>query len=309
MGNALRDLNDLVIFAAVVSHGGISAAARALGQPKSRISRRVAALEERLGIRLLERTTRRFRVTDLGQEVYGHARALISEADAIDEAAQRLKIEPQGLVRVSCPVEIDRLIGMRLPEFLKQHPKLSLQMLVSNRRVDIVEEGVDIAIRVRERLDTDADLQIRIISQTGLEFVASPAFTRDHGRPEHPADLAGFPVLLRSDRGGVQQVLLSKTNQETVEVSLEPRLSASAFPILLQAACEDVGIAGLPEYVARAALASGALVRVLPDWTTGQGVMHLVFASRRGLLPGVRATIDFLTGVLSPKSDVWGLSV
>ncbi len=301
----MRDLNDLALFAAVVAHGGFSAAARAVNQPKSRLSRRVAALEAHLGARLLERTTRRFKVTALGEDVYRHARAVLAEADAIDELVLRLKAEPQGLVRVSCPIEIDRLIGLRLPAFLNSHPKLRVQLVVSNRRVDLIDEGIDIAVRVRERLDSDADLQVRVVSRTGLVLVASPRFLAKVGQPDHPSDLPRFPMLLQGDRPGLQRLTLTNADQKDVDVVLEPRLSATAFPVLLQAACDGAGIAALPEFVARPGLASGALVPVLPGWGTPEGIMHLVFASRRGILPGVRATIDFLVEVLGARSGVW----
>src|SRR5579862_7619316 len=147
----MRDLNDLGLYAAVVTHGGFSAAARALGTPKSRLSRRVAALEAQLGVRLVERSTRRFSVTDTGQDVYRHARAALAEAEAIEEVAMRLKAEPQGLVRVSCPQGADRIMATALPDFLRQHPRLRVQVLVSNRRVDLIEEGIDVAIRVRDK--------------------------------------------------------------------------------------------------------------------------------------------------------------
>src|SRR5271165_3547622 len=123
----MRDLNDLNLFAAVVANEGFSAAGRALGLPKSRISRRVAALEAQLGVRLLERSTRSFRVTEIGQDVYRHARAALSEAEAIEEVVTRLKAEPQGLVRISCPLGAERLLGNTLPAFLARHPKLRVQ--------------------------------------------------------------------------------------------------------------------------------------------------------------------------------------
>jgi DNA-binding transcriptional LysR family regulator len=301
----MRDLNDLNFFAAVVANGGFSAAARALGAPKSRVSRRVAALEQQLGVRLVERSTRRFKVTEVGQDVYRHARAALSEAEAIDEVVSRLKAEPQGLVRVSCPLGFDRLIAGCLPHFLASAPKLRLQFMVTNRRVDIIEEGVDIAIRVRLQLDTDADLQVRIVSRTGGLLVASPAFVAAHGQPRTPQELAGFPTVTHSDRIGLERWPLGNDAGEQVEVLHEPKLSASAFPILRQAALGGVGIALLPEYACRDDLESGALVQILPAWRMAEGILHLVFTSRRGLLPGVRATLDFLAEALKPSSPVW----
>lgn len=301
----MPDLNDLSFFAAVVSHGGFSAASRALGVPKSRVSRRVAALEAQLGVRLVERSTRRFKVTEVGQSVYRHARAALSEAEAIDEVIARMRAEPQGTVRISCPLSLDRLVASCLPHFLAEHPKLKLQFLVSNRRVDLIEEGVDIAIRVRERLDTDADLQVKIVGRTGAVLVASPDLLRAHGAPAAPSDLARLPTLGFTDRPGPERWVLTNPAGQSVEVTHEPRLTASAFSILRQAAIGGVGVALLPEYDCREFIADGRLVRVLPDWATPEGILHLVFTSRRGLLPGVRATLDYLAAALRSDSPAW----
>jgi DNA-binding transcriptional LysR family regulator len=301
----MRDLNDLNFFAAVVANGGISAAARALALPKSRVSRRIAALEARLGVRLVERSTRRFKVTEVGQDVYRHARAAICEAEAIEEVAARRKAEPQGLVRISCPVGVDRQISACLPHFLAQHPRLRAQVIVSNRRVDLIEESVDVAIRVRDKLDTDADLQVRIISRNSLIPLASPAFVVAHGQPAAPEDIPAFPTLALRDQPGLDRWVLINAAGERAEILHEPRLSASTFPILVEAAVAGLGLALLPENQAGEAMEQGQLVRILPEWAAPQGILHLVFTSRRGLLPGVRATIDFLAEALGPRSPAW----
>src|SRR5688572_13668778 len=138
----MAELDDLALFSAVVEHGGFAAAERALGTPKSRLSRRVAALEADLGVRLLQRSTRRFSVTDVGQDVYRHARAMLEEARAAREAVARLSAVPRGLVRLSCPVAFAQSqLSQLLPEFLDAHPQVQLQVHVSNRRVDLIEEG------------------------------------------------------------------------------------------------------------------------------------------------------------------------
>jgi DNA-binding transcriptional LysR family regulator len=303
----MRDLNDLNFFAAVVANGGFSSAARALGVPKSRISRRVAALEDQLGVRLVERSTRRFKVTDVGRDVYGHARAALSEAEAIDEVVSRIKAEPQGLVRISCPIDVDRLLAPFWPAFLAQHPKLRIQVMVSNRRVDVIEEGFDLAIRIRNQLDTDADLQLKIVGRTGVVLAASPAFVAAHGQPESPADIPRFATLSHTDRPGLDRWILTNEAGEEVEVLHEPRMSATSFPILRQAAIGGVGIASLPDYACSAHFETGELVRILPDWEWRQGIVHIVFASRRGLLPGVRAVIDFVAERINPESPCWKL--
>src|SRR5712671_3519066 len=175
----MRDFNDLQFFTAVVLNRGFSAAARALGVPKSRMSRRVALLEERLGVRLLDRTTRGLSLTQVGQQVFEHARAAIIE----EEAALRMQSEPRGLVRLSCPLGLQGAIAGPLPGFLATHPQLRVQCIATNRRVDLIQEGVDVAIRVRERLDTDADLQVKRIGISRRIPIASPTLLADKGEP------------------------------------------------------------------------------------------------------------------------------
>jgi DNA-binding transcriptional LysR family regulator len=230
---------------------------------------------------------------------------VLSEAEAITEVVARLTAEPQGLVRVSCPLGLDRLLAGYLPQFLAAHPKLRLQVLVTNRRVDVIDEGVDIAVRVREQLDTDADLQVKIIGRSGQVMVASPAFVATHGQPATPQELANFPTLGLSDRIGLDRWALANAAGDYLEIAHEPRLLASGFSILRQAAIDGVGIALLPEYACRELLDNGRLVRILPEWEAPDGLLHVVFTSRRGLLPGVRATIDFLSQVLRPGSPAW----
>jgi len=253
----------------------------------------------------VERTTRRFKITEIGQDVYRHARAALSEAEAIDDVVSRLKAEPQGLVRIGCPFGVDRVLGAVLPEFLKRHPKLRVQLVVTNRRVDIIDEGVDLAIRVREKLDSDADLQVRILGPTVAELVASADYVAANGLPETPEDLPRFATLSHTERPGLDRWSFEGANGQRVEVAHEPRMSANSWAMIRQAAIGGMGIALLPEYLSREPLESGQLVHVLPGWATPQGILHLVFTSRRGLLPGVRAMIDFTAQALHPRAAAW----
>lgn len=301
----MHDLNDLNLFVAVVTHGGISAAARALGAPKSRVSRRVAGLETQLGVRLVERSTRRFKVTDVGQDVFRHARAALSEADAIRDIALQQRSEPQGLVRVTAPPGVDRLISGSLPQLLAKHPKLRVQVVVSNRNIDLIDESIDVAVRVREVLDTDGDLQLKLIARVAGILVASPELLSERGCPIEPGDLPAFPTLGLTDQPGPEQWVLEAPSGAEARVVHEPRLSSSSPSILRQAAADGVGIAVLPEFACQELLACGRLVRVLPEWSRRQGVIHMVFTSRRGLLPGVRAVLDFLADALKPNASAW----
>jgi DNA-binding transcriptional LysR family regulator len=301
----MQDLNDLNLFVAVVTHGGFSAAARALDAPKSKLSRRVAGLEEHLGVRLLERSTRRFQVTEVGEDVFRHARAAMTEAEAIDDIVLLRKGEAQGLVRVAAPPGVDRLISRSLPGLLELHPKLRVQVIVSNRRVDLIEERVDIAVRFREAPDTDTDLQMKVISRAAGVVVASPGLLAAYGQPNAPKDLSAFPTVSLMDMTSSDRWLLRNDAGEQVEVVHEPRLSSSSPAIVRQAAADGVGVAVVPEWCCRELLDDGRLVRVLPAWTRQQGMVHMVFTSRRGLLPGVRAVLDFLAEALSPKTSGW----
>jgi DNA-binding transcriptional LysR family regulator len=293
----VRDLNDLQFFVAVVVNRGFSAASRVLGVPKSRVSRRIALLEERLGVRLLDRTTRGLGLTQVGQQVYEHAQAAVIEADAVEEIALRMQAEPRGLVRLSCPLGLQGAIADPLPGFLAAHPQLRVQCIATNRRVDLIHEGVDVAIRVRERLDTDADLQVKRIGVSRRILVASPNLLATAGVPMSPADLGNFPILHQDEQSSATW-LLTTENGEARNVPVEPRLASGSFDILMAAARQGAGITLLPARYCQDALANGALVRVLPEWSGTEGILHLVFASRRGMLPGVRAVIDFAAAAL-----------
>jgi len=292
---ALQDLNDLYFFAAVVENGGFSAAGRALGVPKSRLSKRVAQLEDRLGVRLLQRTTRRFVVTEVGERFYGHCRAVLEEARAAQDAVDELRAEPRGVVRISCPVSLAQtVLAHVLPDFMVRYPKLQVRVQATNRRVDLIGEGFDLAIRVRSKLDTDANMIVRSFGLSRVLPVASPALLKTYGRPEQPADLSRLPALSMQEHEGAQVWELIDADGQRVNVELQARLISGDFAVLLEAARRGIGVTLLPEFVCAAAIAEGELEVVLPEWSAPDGTMHFVYPSRRGMLPGVRALVDFL---------------
>jgi len=295
MSGALQDLNDLYFFAAVVEHGGFSAAGRALGVPKSRLSKRIAQLEERLGVRLLQRTTRRFVVTEVGERFHAHCRAVLEEAQAAQDAVDELRAEPRGVVRLSCPVSLAQtIVAHLLPDFLTQYPKMQVRLLSSDRRVDVIGEGYDLAIRVRTKLDTDANLVIRSFGLARTALVASPSLLDAQGRPSSPDQLSGLPALSMREHEGAQIWELIGADGKPVGVEVQARLITGDFAVLLEAARRGMGVALLPESVCAPAIAAGELEVVLPEWSVPEGTMHFVYPSRRGMLPGVRALVDFL---------------
>lgn len=294
----MRDLNDLAYFEAVVRHRGFGNAERAIAVPKSKLSRHVTRLEAELGVRLLERSTRRFVVTELGQEFYRHCQAVMAEAEAADDVAARIQGEPRGLVRVSVPMGVSHALSRQLPGFLQQHPKLRVQLLITNRRVDIIGERVDIAIRIRRRLDTDANLTMRAFGESTTLLVASPALVERLGAPSSLEALRGYPTLDHDEELGESVWHLSGPDGQEEIFAHQPRLACLDFNILVEAAIAGIGIACLPVDACRQELAMGQLVHILPDWHGGRGISHLVFTSRRGMLPSVRAVIDFLLATM-----------
>jgi DNA-binding transcriptional LysR family regulator len=291
----MDDLNDLALFALVVEHAGFAAVERVSGIPKSRLSRRVAALEDALGVRLLQRSTRRFAVTEIGQQVYRHARVMREEAEAARLVVAEHTGEPSGLLRVSCPVAIAQVqLAAVLPAFLARYPKVRMQLMVSNRRVDLIDEGIDVAIRVRHRIDEDPGLIVRTFGSIRELLVASPGYLGLHGAPEHPAELAGQCILSMLDEPGLQRWELFDADGRPARVEFEPRMAVKDFPLLKRLALDGLGIALLPETVCAEALQRGHLRQVLPGWDLPLGICHATFASRRGMLPALRALIDHL---------------
>lgn len=291
----MQPLEGFYYFTQVVEHGGFARAARALGIPKSRLSRHVMALEGTLNVRLLQRSTRRFLVTEVGQEVYRHATAMLAEADAALEAVEFARSAPRGMIKVSCPVALAQsALAAILPEFLVKFPAVRLQLHVSNRRVDVVSEGFDVALRVRSQPSGEDGLVMRAFKQLDECLVASPGYLDRAGEPTDPAQLAARDTLDYAgefDRGSWE---LRGPDGRSALAEHTPRIVCHDFVVLRAAALAGLGIARLPETVVREDLRSGTLRRVLPQWNSPQGILHVVFPSRRGLLPAVRAFIDFL---------------
>lgn len=292
----MQDLNDLYYFAMVVEHGGFGAAGRAIGVPKSRLSRRIALMEERLGVRLMQRTTRRTVLTEVGQHFYLHCQAVLSEAEAAEETIARARAEPRGLVRISCPELLAKnLLAPLLPRFLAAHPQVRIQLESTNRRVDLVEEGIDIAIRVRNVIEDRANQVARTLGHGRMVLAASPALLARTGEPQTPWDLMRMPCLTMSHSDGrARWALLDPDGHEITLQIDQPTLMTDDLVVLTAAASHGIGVALLPRLVCQQALASGQLRELLPSYRIPWGILHLVFPTRRGLVPAVRRLIDFL---------------
>lgn len=291
----MQDLNDLYYFVQVVDSGGFAAAGRALGVPKSKLSRRIALLEQRLGVQLVLRSTRHFSVTETGQTYYAHCKAMLVEAQAADEAIALTRSEPRGIVRLTCPIALlDASVDRMIAEFMQLHPRVELHLEATNRRVDVIGEGIDLAIRVRPPPLADTELVLRVFAERSQCLVASPGLLQQSDREMVPADLASLPSM---DLGRPQsEHVWHLLGPEGAQASIphRPRLITGSMIALRSAALAGVGVVQLPTMMVKRQLARGELVQALPQWAPRSEIIHAVFASRRGLLPSVRALIDFL---------------
>ena len=294
--DAFKDLNNLYFFAKVVDCGTYTAAAEVLGMQTSKLSRRIGALEKELGVRLLNRTTRKLSLTEAGQTLHRHCLALIAEAEAAKDAINQTLSSPRGLVRVSCPTGLlQGGVADVLVQYLGTHPEVQVALEATNRRVDLVEEGIDIAIRVRLPPFDESDLVMRSFGPSDMILVGSPALVAAYGQPQALTDIARMPTLSTGTLGREQTWHFVDGESTPAELVHTPRLSANDFYIVHRAALRGVGVARLPALLARNDLSSGALVRLLPSLSSRSGVVHAVFPSRRGMVPAVRSLLDALS--------------
>lgn len=291
----LSDLDDFYCFALVVEHGGFSAAERATDIPKSKLSRRVYNLEEHLGVRLIQRSSRHFAVTDIGMNIYRHAQVMINAAQAAHDLVDHLSIQPRGVIKVSLPVSIaQNEIAKILPQFLKTYPEIKIQLIVSNRRVDIINEGIDVALRVRSNLDDDPSLVIRKFENIEQHLFASQAYLNEFGELKQPEDLSQHHILSMVDEHLDQHIVVHDEHNHQKKIKVNPMVMGSDLMMLAQLTRQNCGIALLPDTIVEDYVQSGELVRVLPNWKAPHGIFHAVYPSRRGLLPAVRVFIDYL---------------
>lgn len=294
----MKDLNDLAYFVAVVRHGGFSAAARATGIEKTRLSRRIAALEQLLGVCLLQRTTRSVALTDAGERFYSQALGVVEGAQSAFDSIANLRREPVGIVRLSCPqIMAQTYLAPILPGYLTTYPKVRLELDASDRSVDLLRERFDLALRSQMKIGDASGLVAREVSVARRILVASPSFLSSSGRPETPQALSQLHTLCRSrdvHDGSSRWSLLGPEGREVL-VTHTPRMASDDLRLQLEAAIHGIGVALLPEPIVSASVRSGALELVLPEWAAAVHRIHILYPRPRGMLPSVRSLIDYLT--------------
>ena len=301
---AVLDLNDFFYFVQVVDRSGFTAAGRMLRIPKSTLSHRIQRLETELGVRLLNRTSRRFAMTDAGEEFYRHAVVMLRDAELAESAMRHRLTEPTGMVRCTAAMATMQF-AMRdiVADFLLRYPKVNVVAHATDRNVDIVGENYDVAIRAHSDPLPDSTLVQRALTPAPWLLFAGSAYLDANEAPKTPEDLRNHPSLfmMRTGVAPVWRLRRSSEAKDEVVIPLTPRFLCDDMIALKQAAIAGLGVVALPGYVCREDVRLGALRRVLPAWLAGDSTITALIPYRRGLLPSVRAFIDHLSAEL-PKT-------
>lgn len=284
-------LDDALIFTRVVDCHSFTQAAQGLGMQKSTVSRRIALLEERLGVRLLNRTTRKLRLTEVGQAYYERCRQIMLDFAEAEQAVMQLQQEPSGLLRITAPIEFGQLfLGGVLGRFMLQYPQISAEVELTSREVDPLEEGVDIAIQVGQ--PRDSTLIARKLFESPRRLYASPEYLARHGTPREVQELAGHRAILLPQDSPRYWPLVGE------QVQCQRVLSCNNITLAREAALAGAGISGLPVMIAEEALRSGRLVQLLAEARLPIGELYAVYPSRRFQAMKVKAFLDFLMASL-----------
>ncbi len=291
--------NDLILFAHIVDAGSFTRAAERTGLPKSTLSRRIANLENLLGERLLTRSTRKFTITDFGERILEHARRLLEETEAAKSLALNRQITPQGTLRVSLPPEFRELsLVTALSRFNDSYPQVRLELDLSSRRVDLIAERFDVAVRIANRLPDDSTLIARQIATLHNGLYASPAYLSRYGMPAQPADLLQHTALILIASSGEPQSWRLARRAERWEGTPKTIFSSNSMGLQQALGIEGMGIVGLSDRFARSLIDEGLMVRVLPDWELPSATVWCVMPGRRLIPQRTRAFIDLFKQVL-----------
>lgn len=294
------DMNSCFYFVHVVEKKGFAPAGRALNVPKSRLSRQIKQLEDQLGVRLIQRTSRQFNVTDTGKAFYHHARKAVDEMEAANAAVAQQSNVLTGKVRVSCSVGMAQFaLSSLVVRFLKTHPEVEIVEQVTNQLVDLIDSGVDMAIRAHTEPLPDSTLIQRRLASVTWGLLAAPTYLEHAGMPMTPEDLAQHAGLKLGWQPELGHWMLKASDGTTFSQTYSPRLCSDDMVTLKQAASAGMGIVGLPLYTCRDELHVKRLVRVLPDWTAGVADISLLMPSRQGVPPAVSFFANFLSDEFS----------
>ncbi|OTG59457.1 LysR family transcriptional regulator [Acinetobacter sp. ANC 4204] len=279
----MHSFDDYYYFYLVVKHGGFSAASEASNITKSKLSRRILDLEAKYNVNLIQRSTRHFKVTPLGQELFDECQQIIQQVETANNVLLKQKSEPQGLIKLSCPSVMMRYqIRSLLNQFLKQYPKVQVEMELTSRRVDVLHDDIDLAIRTNFTANEDSSIVVRDVVRTTHCLVASPELLQGRNI-QFATELNDFPTLaLGVQKNQYQWLLHHIETQEQIVIPLTPRIKSNDVAGIYYSALDGLGIANLPYLTVEDDITTGRLVHILPDWCSNIGTVQLVYASRKG---------------------------
>jgi LysR family transcriptional regulator for bpeEF and oprC len=284
------DIAQLATLVAVVKAGSFTAAASALGTHKAHTSRVISRLERRLGVRLLQRSTRSLALTEVGRELYERATNILAALDDTQAAIQQTQAEPHGTLRLTCGVDFGLLVvNGWISGFLERYPKVRIDAEFSDHMVDLIHDGFDLAIRIGQL--ADSGLSARKLGEIRFALYASPRYLRRHEKPKRPTDLASHDMVIFAATS--RPMLHLSNGAQRHDVRVQPRLRINNHIAACDGAVNGTGIALLPRFQATPYVETGKLVEVLPGWTRAPTPIQAIFASSRYLTPKVRAFIDF----------------
>lgn len=307
----MHSFDDYYYFYLVVKHGGFSAASEASNITKSKLSRRILELESQYNVTLIQRSTRHFKVTPLGQELFDECTKIIQQVECAHNVLLKQKSEPQGMIKISCPSVMMRYqIRGLLNAFLQQYPKVQVEMELTSRRVDVLHDDIDLAIRTNFASNEDSSIVVRDVIKTTHCLVASPQLLQ--GRMlQSPIEIHEFPtIVLGTQKPHYQWHLHHIESQEDIIIPLQPRIKSNDLAGVYYSALDGLGIADLPYLTVEEDLAAGRLIQLLPEWCSNVGTVQLVYASRKGqrlvmekliqhLVDGLRQSASSHQGYLS----------
>lgn len=292
---SLSLLQEMAVFVRVVETGSFSEAARQLDLSPSAVSRAISRLEKALATRLMQRTTRKLRLSEAGEEVFKRCREMVGAARSVMEISGQHTQEPEGLIRVSVPKAVGRfVIHPHIPEFLRRYPRVDVQMILEDRYVDLIDDNVDLTIRITDR--PPPGLVGRQLLPIEHLLCATPRYLAEHGTPQHPHDLLGHSCIYLGETPSDARWKF-KQGSKSVTVGVRGRYAANHAGVRLDAVLQHVGIGSLPYFTARHALEQGDIVQVLASWSflaSYHGGAWLLHAPTRYLPPKLRVFIDFL---------------
>ncbi|WP_229224199.1 LysR substrate-binding domain-containing protein [Duganella sp. SG902] len=291
----MKSLDDLSYFVAVVRHQGFSAAARATGIDKTRLSRRLAALEQRLGVCLLQRNTRHITLTEAGSRFYADCLQVVDGAHQAYQNVEILRGEPIGTIQIACPPHLaSGYLTRILPAYLAAHPKVCVKLELGD--TDVGNPNCDVAIRSTVPAGGQSEVVARVLGRTPRVLLASGDYLDRHGRPQTPdamASLEAIALPYEVRAGHVHWRLMGSRGHATM-VSLSPRLQTGDLQMQLSAVAQGLGVASLPVAAVGTMANTARLERVLPKWTMPDDIIYAIYANPRGMLPSVRSLIDYL---------------